>query len=165
MAKRIIVDSQANSSVSSLKDIQAQIAELERKAKEEKERLRKEKAALKEAEKAAKKAAKEGGVIASIVAVLEGFSENGEGLSKAQKIALCYEKGKSKEEILSLLLAKLGKSEDSEDAPLHMATLGVQLGKRILPRLEAKGLSLCSVRADGEKFSLYLAFKESKENA
>lgn len=162
MSKRIIVSDSVSVS-SSLKDIQAQIAELERKAKEEKERLRKEKALLKEQEKAAKKQAREGGVIASIVAVLESFAENGEGLSKAQRIAACYEHGKSKEEILSLLLAKLGKDETHEDAPLHMATLGVQLGKRILPRLEAKGLSLCSVRADNAKFSLYLAFKDKEK--
>ena len=103
-------------------------------------------------------------MIASIVSVLESFSISGEGLSKAQRIALAYEKGKSKEAILGLLLEKLGKSLEHEDAPLHAATLNVQLGKRILPRLEAKGLSLCSVRADNAKFSLYLAFKE-KANA
>lgn len=165
MAKRVIIsDSQANSvSVSSLSEIQAQIKALEEKAKAEKARLRAEKAALQEQEKAAKKAAKEGGVIASIVAVLESFAVSGEGLSKAQRIAACYEQGKSKEEILALLLAKLGKSLEHEDAPLHAATLNVQLGKRILPRLEAKSMSLCSVRADGEKFSLYLAFREKAQ--
>ena len=164
MAKRVIIDSEAaNSSVSSLKDIQAQIAELERKAKEEKERLRKEKALLKEQEKAAKKQAKEGGVIASIVSVLADYAVSGKGLSYPQRIAKAYELGKNKEEILSLLLAKLGKSQDSEDAPLHAATIGVQLGKRIFPRLEAKGLSLCSVKADKAKYSLYLAFIENPE--
>lgn len=162
MAKRVIINEDAVSSVS-LSEIQAQIAELERRAKEEKERLRKEKAALKEAEKAAKKQAKEGGVIASIVSVLADYAVPGQGLSKAQRIAACYEQGKSKEAILGLLLEKLGKGPEHEDAPLHAATLNVQLGKRILPRLEAKGLSLCSVRADNAKFSLYLAFREKAQ--
>lgn len=174
MAKRIIVDSQAsNSSVSvsekkaprSIKEIEAEERRLAEEKRARREEDRAAKAALAEEKRLAKKAAKEGGVIASIVSVLESFSVSGEGLSKAQKIALCYEKGKSKEAILGMLLEKLGKSLEHEDAPLHAATLNVQLGKRILPRLEAKGLSLCSVRADNAKFSLYLAFREAKENA
>ena len=167
MSKRIIVSDSSVSSVSSPRSLKEIEAEERRLAEEKKARRAADKAAkeaLAEEKRLAKKAAKEGGVIASIVAVLESFSVSGEGLSKAQRIAACYEKGKSKEEILSLLLAKLGKDETHEDAPLHAATLNVQLGKRILPRLETKGLSLCSVRADGEKFSLYLAFKE-KANA
>lgn len=175
MAKRIIIDSQAVSSVSdssvsekkaprSLAEIEAEERRLAAEKKARREEDRAAKAALAEEKKAAKKAAKEGGVIASIVAVLESFSISGEGLSKAQRIACCYEKGKSKEAILGLLLEKLGKSLEHEDAPLHAATLNVQLGKRILPRLEAKGMTLCSVRADNAKFSLYLAFKE-KANA
>lgn len=151
-----------SNSNSKLEEINARIAALEKQAKEEKARLKKEKAELELAKKAAKKAAKEGGVIASIVSVLLSYAENGVGKSKAERIALCYEKGKSKEQILSLLLAKLGKDENHADAPLHLATLNVQLGKRILPRLEAKGYSLSSVRADGEKFSLYLAFNEAE---
>ena len=156
----------SNSSNSlSLADIKKQIAALEAQAKEEKARLKASKEALKAAEREAKKAAKDGGVIASIVAVLISYAENGVGKSKAEKIALCFEKGKSKEELLSLLLVKLGKEENHVDAPLHAATLNVQLGKRILPRLEAKGYSLSSVRADNAKYSLYLAFKEeSKSN-
>lgn len=171
---RIIVDSQAsNSSVSvssakaprSIKEIEAEERRLAEEKKARRAADKAAKAALAEEKKAAKKAAKEGGVIASIVSVLDSFSISGEGLSKAERIALCYEHGKSKEAILGLLLEKLGKGPEHEDAPLHLATLNVQLGKRILPRLEAKGLSLCSVRADNAKFSLYLAFKEGKENA
>ena len=164
MSKRIIIDSQEAKAPRSLKEIEADEKRLadEKKARRAADKAAKE--ALAEEKKAAKKAAKEGGVIASIVSVLESFSVSGEGLSKAQRIALAYEHGKSKEAILGLLLEKLGKSLEHEDAPLHAATLNVQLGKRILPRLEAKGLSLCSVRADNAKFSLYLAFKE-KANA
>lgn len=167
MAKRIIVsDSQEEAKAPrSLKEIEAEERRLaeEKKARRAADKAAKE--ALAEEKRLAKKQAKEGGVIASIVAVLESFAENGEGLSKAQRIALAYEKGKSKEAILGLLLEKLGKSLEHEDAPLHAATLNVQLGKRILPRLEAKGMTLCSVRADNAKYSLYLAFKESKSNA
>lgn len=161
---RIIVDSQEAKAPRSLKEIEADEKRLanEKKARRAADKAAKE--ALAEEKRLAKKQAKEGGVIASIVAVLESFAENGKGLSKAQRIACCYEHGKSKEAILGLLLEKLGKSLEHEDAPLHAATLNVQLGKRILPRLEAKGLSLCSVRADNAKFSLYLAFKE-KANA
>ena len=169
MSKRIIIDSIASQEKAkaprSLKEIEADEKRLadEKRARRAADKAAKE--ALAEEKRAAKKAAKEGGVIASIVSVLESFSVSGKGLSKAERIALAYEKGKSKEAILGLLLEKLGKSLEHEDAPLHAATLNVQLGKRILPRLEAKGLTLCSVRADNAKFSLYLAFKEEKANA
>lgn len=169
MSKRIIIDSQAsNSSVSvssprSLKEIEADEKRLAEEKRARREADKAAKAALAEEKKAAKKAAKEGGVIASIVSVLESFAVSGEGLSKAEKIAKAYELGKSKEAILGMLLEKLGKSLEHEDAPLHAATLNVQLGKRILPRLEAKGMSLCSVRADNAKFSLYLAFKDKEK--
>ena len=164
MAKRIIIDSHEAKAPRSLKEIEADEKRLadEKKARRAADKAAKE--ALAEEKRLAKKAAKEGGVIASIVSVLADYAVSGEGISKAQRIACCYEHGKSKEEILSLLLEKLGKSEDSQDAPLHAATLNVQLGKRILPRLEAKGMTLCSVRADNAKYSLYLAFKE-KANA
>lgn len=175
MSKRVIIEEKAAivSSVSSEKKAPRSIAEIEadekrlaaeKRARREEDRAAKQ--ALAEEKKLAKKQAKEGGVIASIVSVLESFSVSGEGLSKAQRIAIAYEKGKSKEAILGLLLEKLGKSLEHEDAPLHAATLGVQLGKRIFPRLEQKGLQLVSIRADGQKYSLYLAFKEeSKEES
>ena len=156
-----IVDSQKAKAPRSLKEIEADEKRLadEKKARRAADKAAKE--ALAEEKRLAKKQAKEGGVIASIVSVLLSYAENGVGKSKAERIALAYEKGKSKEELLSLLLAKLGKEEDSVDAPLHMATLNVQLGKRIAPRLEAKGYSLSSVRADNAKYSLYLAFNEA----
>lgn len=169
MAKRVIISDSSVSSVSekkaprSIAEIEADEKRLAAEKRARREEDRAAKAALAEEKRAAKKAAKEGGVIASIVAVLESFSVSGEGLSKAERIAKAYELGKSKEAILGMLLEKLGKSLEHEDAPLHAATLNVQLGKRILPRLEAKGLSLCSVRADGEKFSLYLAFREKEK--
>ena len=129
MSKRIIVSDSSVSSVSSEKKAPRSLKEIEaeerRLAEEKRARRAADKAereALAEEKKAAKKAAREGGVIASIVAVLESFAENGEGLSKAQRIAACYEHGKSKEEILALLLAKLGKGPEHEDAPLRAAT-------------------------------------------
>lgn len=153
-------------------EIKALVARLTQAAKDAKEAERAAKKAKAEAEKALK--ARPTGVLVRLAESIVQLSKERldgklrpyggtDAASLGKRTALCIEYGWTKDELLVVLLAALGKDEAHEDAPLHRATIGAQIPTRIQKRLEPLGVMLASGRGEKQKELRYLAFIAPKQ--
>lgn len=154
-------------------EIKTLVARLTQAAKDAKEAERAAKKAKAEAEKALK--SRPAGVLVKLADSIVALSKERldgklrpyggtDAASLGKRTAACIEYGWTKDELLSVLLAALGKSESHEDAPLHRATIGAQIPSRIQKRLEPMGVMLASGRGEKQKELRYLAFIAPKQS-
>lgn len=153
-------------------EIKALVSQLQQTAKDAKEAERAANKARKEAEKALKN--RPAGVLVKLAESIVQLSKERLGgklqpyggtdaASLGKRTAACIQHGWTKDELLVVLLEALGKNEAHEDAPLHRATIGAQIPKRIQSRLDAFGVQLASGRGEGQKELRYLAFSAPKQ--